>query len=212
VRRLPALADCKAALAVADNYCNSSSLISPRPVPRSSKFFSDPVSTVGGSEVREQFFTKSIFLEPVSPLCQLCQTLSQWHNWCNGSRHTAVVTAEVSDKAANYGPDLAPVPRPWRRASLIAVTAVTVEAPRLYSVAEVCELLQCDSEDWLKDRVRSGQFPARRVCRHLRFSVGDIENIIEACAVARGDDLPVPTSPQRRKNPLVRVTGNVRVS
>ncbi|HEY2399162.1 MAG TPA: helix-turn-helix domain-containing protein [Steroidobacteraceae bacterium] len=87
----------------------------------------------------------------------------------------------------------------------------TLEAPRLYSIAEVCELLQCDSEDWLVDRVRSGEFPARRVCRHLRFSVDDIQNIIGACAVARGDDLPVPTSRQRRKNPLVGVTGNVRV-
>ena len=91
------------------------------------------------------------------------------------------------------------------------MTAVPVEAPRLYSVAEVCELLQCDSEDWLTDRVRSGQFPARRVCRHLRFSVDDIENIIAACAVARGDDLPVPTSRQRRKDSLVSVRSNVRV-
>lgn len=91
------------------------------------------------------------------------------------------------------------------------MTAVTVEAPRLYSVAEVCELLQCDSEDWLRDRVRSGAFPARRVCRHLRFSVDDIENIIKACAVARDDDLPVPNSRQRRKDALVSVPGNVRV-
>jgi len=91
------------------------------------------------------------------------------------------------------------------------VTAAPVEAPRLYSVAEVCELLQCDSEDWLRDRVRSGAFPARRVCRHLRFSVDDIENIIRACAVARDDDLPVPNSRQRRKDALVSVPGNVRV-
>jgi hypothetical protein len=80
-----------------------------------------------------------------------------------------------------------------------------LEAPRLYSVAEVCELLQCDSEDWLKDRVRSGRFPARRVCRHLRFSVDDIQNIITACAVTRDDDLPVPNSRQRRKDSLVSV-------
>jgi Helix-turn-helix domain len=91
------------------------------------------------------------------------------------------------------------------------MTAAPVAPPRLYSVAEVCELLQCDSEDWLKDRVRSGKFPARRVCRHLRFSVDDIENIIAACAEAKGDDLPVPTSRQRGKNPLVGVPGNVRV-
>jgi hypothetical protein len=118
----------------------------------------------------------------------------------------------ISDKAANYGPDLQPGPRPRRRDFLIAVTAVTVEAPRLYSVAEVCELLQCDSESWLTDRVRSGEFPARRVCRHLRFSVGDIENIIGACAVTRGDDLPVPTSSrQRRKDALVSVPANVRI-
>jgi Helix-turn-helix domain len=86
-----------------------------------------------------------------------------------------------------------------------------VGAPRLYSVAEVCELIQCDSESWLTDRVRSGHFPARRVCRHLRFSVNDIENIIAACAERRGDDLPVPTSRQRRKDALVSVPGNVRV-
>jgi Helix-turn-helix domain len=85
--------------------------------------------------------------------------------------------------------------------------AATVEAPRLYSVAEVCELLQCDSEDWLVDRVRSGEFPARRVCRHLRFSVDDIENIIGACAVARDDDLtrthvvtPAPQESARRRH------------
>jgi hypothetical protein len=121
------------------------------------------------------------------------------------------VTAPISDTAADCGPDLQPVSRPQRRASLIAVTAVTVEAPRLYSVAEVCELLQCDSEDWLKDRVRSGAFPARRVCRHLRFSVGDIENIISACAVGRDDELPVPTSRQRGQNALVSVPRRVRI-
>ncbi|SPM33093.1 Mycobacterium rhizamassiliense ORFan [Mycobacterium rhizamassiliense] len=76
--------------------------------------------------------------------------------------------------------------------------------PRLYSVTEVCELLQCDSEDWLKDRVRSGEFPARRICRHLRFSAHDIEKIIAACAITK-DVLPVPNSRQRRKNPLVSV-------
>jgi hypothetical protein len=91
------------------------------------------------------------------------------------------------------------------------MSTAPVEAPRLYSVLEVCELLQCDSEDWLVDRVRSGEFPARRVCRHLRFSVDDIENIIAACAERRGDDIPVPTSRQRGKNPLVSVPGNVRV-
>lgn len=112
---------------------------------------------------------------------------------------------------ADYRPDLQPVSRPQRHASLRTVTAVPVEAPRLYSVAEVCELLQCDSESWLTDRVRSGEFPARRVCRHLRFSVGDIENIIAACAVARDNDLPVPTSRQRRQNALVGVPRNVRV-
>jgi Helix-turn-helix domain len=121
------------------------------------------------------------------------------------------MTAATTDTAADYGPDLAPVSRPQWRASLRAMTAAPVEAPRLYSVAEVCDLLQCDSEDWLVDRVRSGEFPARRVCRHLRFSVDDIKNIIGACAVARGDDLPVPTSRQRRKDSLVGVPGNVRV-
>jgi hypothetical protein len=109
------------------------------------------------------------------------------------------VTAATTDTATDYGPDLQPVSRPRRCASLIAVTAAPVEAPRLYSVTEVCELLQCESEDWIKDRVRSGEFPARRVCRHLRFSVDDIKNIIGACAVDRGDDLPVPTSLERRK-------------
>lgn len=94
------------------------------------------------------------------------------------------------------------------------MTASTAEAPRLYTVAEVCALLQCDSEDWLVDRVRSGEFPARRICRHLRFSTVDIESIIEACAVSKGDDLPVPTSSrgQLRKNALVGVPGNVRIS
>ncbi|WP_197048175.1 helix-turn-helix domain-containing protein [Mycobacterium paragordonae] len=87
----------------------------------------------------------------------------------------------------------------------------TARVPRLYSVAEVCELLQCESEDWLVDRVRSGEFPARRVCRHLRFSVSDIESIIGACAITNDDDVPVPTSRQRRQNPVIGVGGNVRV-
>lgn len=91
------------------------------------------------------------------------------------------------------------------------MTAAPVGAPRLYSVPEVCELLQCDSEDWLKDRVRSGLFPARRVCRHLRFSVDDIKAIIAACAVAKDNDLPVPTSRQRRQNAVVGVPGDVGV-
>jgi hypothetical protein len=121
------------------------------------------------------------------------------------------VTASISGTAADYGPDLQPVPRPQRRASLIAVTAVTVEAPRLYSVAEVCELLQCESESWLTDRVRSGEFPARRICRHTRFSVDDINNIIAACVHPKANDLPVPTSRQRRKDSLVSVPGHVRV-
>jgi hypothetical protein len=121
------------------------------------------------------------------------------------------VTEAISRTAGDDGSDLAPVSRPSRRDSLGAMTTAPVEAPRLYSVAEVCELLQCDSEDWVTDRVRSGEFPARRVCRHLRFSVDDIKNIIGACAVARGDDLPVPTSRQRRKNSLVGVPGNVRI-
>jgi hypothetical protein len=91
------------------------------------------------------------------------------------------------------------------------MTTAHVEAPRLYTVTEVCELLQCESESWLTDRVRSGQFPGRRICRALRFSVRDIENIIAACELPRGSDIPVPTSRQRRKDALVSVPGNVRV-
>jgi hypothetical protein len=121
------------------------------------------------------------------------------------------VTVAISRTVGDDGLDLAPVSRPSGRVSLGAMTTAPVEAPRLYSVAEVCELLQCDSEDWIKDRVRSGAFPARRVCRHLRFSVDDIKNIIAACAERRGDDIPVPTSSQRRKDALVSVPGNVRV-
>ena len=131
---------------------------------------------------------------------------------CRGVAEKSLDKLVLAFGPADYGPDLASVSRLPQRDSLTAMTAAPVGAPRLYSVAEVCELLQCDSEDWLKDRVRSGEFPARRVCRHLRFSVDDIESIIGACAVTRDDDLPVPTSSrQRRKNPLVGAAGNVRV-
>jgi hypothetical protein len=91
------------------------------------------------------------------------------------------------------------------------MSTATVEAPRLYSVVEVCELLQCESESWLTDRVRSGEFPARRICRHTRFSIDDINDIIAACVHPKANDVPVPTSSQRGKNPLVGVTSDVRV-
>lgn len=81
--------------------------------------------------------------------------------------------------------------------------------PRLYSLEELCDLLQCESEEWIKERVRTGQFPARRVCRHLRFSVRDIEAIIDACAIT--DNLPMVTSRQGGKDFLVSASSNVRV-
>jgi hypothetical protein len=121
------------------------------------------------------------------------------------------MTAATTGTAADHGPDLASVSGLPQRDSLTAMTAAPVGAPRLFSVAEVCELLQCESEDWVKDRVRSGDFPARKVCRHIRFSVKDIEAIIDACSYGREDDLPVPTSRQRRQNALVSVPGNVRI-
>jgi hypothetical protein len=121
------------------------------------------------------------------------------------------VTVAISRTVGDDGLDRVPVSRPSGRVSLGAMITAPVEAHRLYTVTEVCELLQCDSEDWITDRVRSGEFPARRICRRLRFSVDDIKNIIGACAVAKGDDLPVPTSRQRRKDSLVGVPGNVRV-
>jgi hypothetical protein len=71
-------------------------------------------------------------------------------------------------------------------------------APHTHSVAEVCELIGCESEDWFIERVRDGTFPARRVVRQLRFSDEDSARIIEACAIgSRGLLLAVPTSRSR---------------
>ena len=70
--------------------------------------------------------------------------------------------------------------------------------PHTHSVAEVCALIGCDSEDWFVDRVRSGLFPARRVVRHLRFSDEDIRAIIDACTVTSGATVE-PLRPTRRR-------------
>lgn len=73
---------------------------------------------------------------------------------------------------------------------------------QLRSVAETCQLLGCESEDWFLDRVRNGTFPARRVVRQLRFSDADIAAIIEACAVEPrqpAPGLPTPTARSRRR-------------
>lgn len=73
--------------------------------------------------------------------------------------------------------------------------------PHTHGIAEVCELIGCDSEDWLIDRVRNGTFPARRVVRQLRFSDADIDAIIAACAVSpRGGEasMPQPIRTRRR--------------
>jgi hypothetical protein len=53
--------------------------------------------------------------------------------------------------------------------------------PHAHSVSEVCAMIGCDSEDWLIDRVRDGRFPARKICRQLRFTDSDIEAILDAC-------------------------------
>lgn len=75
--------------------------------------------------------------------------------------------------------------------------------PHTHSVAEVCALIGCESEDWLVDRVRNGTFPGRKIVRQLRFGDVDIKAIIEVCAVRpKSSDalsLPVPNS-RRRKN------------
>jgi hypothetical protein len=71
--------------------------------------------------------------------------------------------------------------------------------PHTHSVSEVCEMIGCDSEDWLIDRVRDGRFPARKIVRQLRFTDADIEAILAACAnVPRGRD-PDPLLPTRTR-------------
>jgi len=74
--------------------------------------------------------------------------------------------------------------------------------PHTHSIAEVCELIGCDSQDWLIDRVRNGTFPARRIVRQLRFSDADIEAIIAACAVIPRQaepSMPQPIAHSRRR-------------
>lgn len=76
--------------------------------------------------------------------------------------------------------------------------------PHTHSVAEVCALIGCDSQDWLVDRVRNGTFPGRKIVRELRFSDDDIRGIIEACAVqprtVREVPMPTPTARSRRRH------------
>lgn len=64
-----------------------------------------------------------------------------------------------------------------------------------YSLAETAEIIPC-TERWLADKMRAGQFAARKINREWRFTMGDIEAIIEACAVQvqpkSADDQPVP--------------------
>jgi hypothetical protein len=77
------------------------------------------------------------------------------------------------------------------------------DGPHAHSVSEVCEMIGCDSEDWLIDRVRDGRFPARKIVRQLRFTDADIEAILAACPVKpKGRDveplMPVPTRRSRR--------------
>lgn len=86
-------------------------------------------------------------------------------------------------------------------------------APHTHSLAEVCELIGCDSEDWLTDRVRSGLFPARKVVRQLRFSDDDIRAIIEACANkprSHEAKVPTPTSTRGQQTGVVRVRNTPR--
>jgi len=75
--------------------------------------------------------------------------------------------------------------------------------PHTHSIAEVCELIGCDSQDWLIDRVRNGTFPARRIVRQLRFSDSDIEAVIAVCAViprqAAEPSMPQPIAHSRRR-------------
>lgn len=80
--------------------------------------------------------------------------------------------------------------------------------PHTHSVAEVCALIGCDSEDWLIDRVRNGTFPARKIVRQLRFSDADVSGIIHACAVppkkmVDGLRLPELTSRSRSRSRMV---------
>jgi hypothetical protein len=74
--------------------------------------------------------------------------------------------------------------------------------PHAHSVSEVCEMIGCDSQDWLIDRVRDGRFPARKIVRQLRFTDADIGAILAACVKelrGREPDLPVPTRLRRRR-------------
>jgi hypothetical protein len=77
--------------------------------------------------------------------------------------------------------------------------------PHTHSVSEVCEMIGCDSEDWLIDRVGNGIFPARKIVRHLRFTDADIEAILKACVnePRRGAEPHVP-QPTRRSAAIHR--------
>lgn len=120
----------------------------------------------------------------------------------NATRRGASCPCDTKDLHDNHNaisPDCQPrqswEPNPSQR----GIAAVEL---RLRSVAETCDLLGCESEDWFLDRVRNGTFPARRVVRQLRFSDADIEAIIENCAVEPRQsqpELPTPTARSRRR-------------
>jgi hypothetical protein len=86
----------------------------------------------------------------------------------------------------------------------IAPAVYSPRTPRLtYSVAEACQTIGCESEDWLLDRVRNGMFPARRIVREVRFTDNDLAAILNACrleprGVTVAEPLPVPTARSSR--------------
>jgi excisionase family DNA binding protein len=56
-----------------------------------------------------------------------------------------------------------------------------MSAALLYTVAETAEILQV-TKRWLEDRVASQTIPHRRMGKFIRFTLADIELLIEQCA------------------------------
>ena len=70
---------------------------------------------------------------------------------------------------------------------------------KTYSVSEVCEMINCDSERWLVNRVRNGTFPARKINRSIVFTEDDIKAILDACTYKPDVDVFIPQLTDRSK-------------
>lgn len=76
---------------------------------------------------------------------------------------------------------------------------MSVSVPPLLSVPQLAKRLGCRSR-WIEDRVRSGEFPGRKISRRWAFTEDDVQEIIRRIAVPAKSGPPagaaIPVVPQ----------------